>query len=67
MVRETKWGDVKLIEVVCLVEVTVIPQQISTAIKMISEDGLTDTCLDSQLQPFAINVQKAVLGIAYFI
>lgn len=59
MVRETKWGDVKVIEkVACLGEVTVIPQHISTAIKMISEDSLTDTCSDSQLHHFAVHVRR---------
>lgn len=68
VVRETKWGDVKVIEkVVCLGEVTVIPQHISTAIKMISEDSVTDTCFDSQLHRFAVNVQEEALGIAYSI
>lgn len=68
MVRETKWGDVKVIEkVVCLGEVTVIPQHISTAIKMISVDSLTDTCLDSQLHHFVVSVREAALGIAYSI
>lgn len=69
MVRETKWGDVKVIEKVdCLAEVPVIPQHISTAIKMIGEDSLTDTqpilCL---LHRFAGNVEKTAVGIAYSI
>lgn len=59
MVRETKWGHVKVIEkVVCLVEVTVIPRNISTAIKMIGEDSLKDTCLDFQTHHFAVTVQE---------
>lgn len=48
MVRETKWGDVKVSEEGSRrVDVVVIPQHISAAIKMIGENGLTDTCLDS--------------------
>lgn len=54
-------------EVDFLVEVAVIPRHISTAIKMIGEDSLADTCLDSQLHHFAISVEEAARGIAYSI
>ncbi len=42
------------------------PQRISTAIKLIGEDSLTDTCSDSQLHCFAINVEEETLGNLIF-
>lgn len=58
MVRETKWGDVKVTEEVdCVVEVVVTPQHISTAIKQIGEGSIPSNCLDSELQHFAMRRQ----------
>lgn len=51
-------------EIDCSVEVAVIPPHISTAIKMVCEDSLIDTCLDSQLHHLTINVKEAALGNA---
>lgn len=68
MVRQTKLADVKVIEQVGrLVEVVVIPEHISTAIKMIGEVSLTETCADSQLHQVAVNVEEAPQGISYYI